>query len=174
MVVYKLYYFQARGFAEMARQLFALSETPYEDVRFEFNDWPNHKSSYAGKTPLEEALVDSWGDLFKDYMFEASSYFYAMRDQKPNVEELRTTVFIPAAERLLTNLRDHLKTSKSGFIVDSGLTWVDLGFADHFIKIKEIWPEAESKFPEIQEYQKRVQSIPKIKEWIEKRPQTQF
>ena len=42
-------------------------------------------SGYAGKTPLEEALVDSWGDLFKDYMFEASAYFYAMRDQKPNV-----------------------------------------------------------------------------------------
>lgn len=38
-------------------QLFALSETPYEDVRFDFNDWPNHKSSKFEHSPSQSPFI---------------------------------------------------------------------------------------------------------------------
>ena len=42
---YKLTYFNIRARAEMTRLLFAAANVPYEDVRFEFKDWPELKPS---------------------------------------------------------------------------------------------------------------------------------
>ncbi len=44
MVKYRLYYFDARGRAELSRMLFALAHVEYEDVRVEQDDWKNHKA----------------------------------------------------------------------------------------------------------------------------------
>jgi glutathione S-transferase len=42
---YKLIYFNFRGRAEVIRWLFELSGVPYEDFRFEMEDWPKYKGS---------------------------------------------------------------------------------------------------------------------------------
>ncbi|VDN38140.1 unnamed protein product [Cylicostephanus goldi] len=44
MVQYKLTYFEARGAAEVIRQIFALAGAEYEDVRIPRDEWPKHKS----------------------------------------------------------------------------------------------------------------------------------
>lgn len=41
---YKLYYFNGRGRAELARLIFAVSGVDYEDIRFSKEDWPKHKA----------------------------------------------------------------------------------------------------------------------------------
>ncbi len=43
MVKYTLYYFDARGRAELSRMLFALANVDYEDVRVEQDEWKNSK-----------------------------------------------------------------------------------------------------------------------------------
>ncbi|PAV78213.1 hypothetical protein WR25_23527 isoform C [Diploscapter pachys] len=164
MVHYKLYYFDVRGWAEISRQLFALSKTPYEDIQITHEDWPNHKQEmpfekmpvlsvdgvmipqsfaiarylarqfgYAGKSPLEEAMVDALGDQVKDYFNEAYPYFIASHQQKPaeELEKLKNEVFLPARDLLFRYLENFLKKSKSGYLVDSGLTWIDLFVVDH-------------------------------------------
>ncbi|EPB80180.1 hypothetical protein ANCCEY_00735 [Ancylostoma ceylanicum] len=45
MVHYKLTYFDGRGYGECARQLFALADQQYEDVRVTREEFPKIKPS---------------------------------------------------------------------------------------------------------------------------------
>lgn len=39
----KLYYFDARGVAEVSRLVLAFAKQPYEDIRWSMDDWPKYK-----------------------------------------------------------------------------------------------------------------------------------
>ncbi|CAF0978571.1 unnamed protein product [Adineta steineri] len=55
MPTYKLYYFNGRGRAEIARLIFAAAGETYEDVRYEREEWPSHKSEMPlGQMPVLE------------------------------------------------------------------------------------------------------------------------
>lgn len=43
MTEYKLMYFNGKGFAEVARYIFAYNDQKYEDIRWEFKDFPEWK-----------------------------------------------------------------------------------------------------------------------------------
>ena len=45
MPQYKLTYFNSRGLAEVARQIFAVAEQDYEDYRLKEGEWDTLKSS---------------------------------------------------------------------------------------------------------------------------------
>ncbi|WKY05478.1 hypothetical protein Q1695_006024 [Nippostrongylus brasiliensis] len=102
MVHYKLSYFNNRGKAEIARQLFVLAGQEFEDKRYASREeyaphasetpfgllpvlevdgkqlsqsntiarYLARKFGYAGKTPFEEALVDSIADQYNDFFVE--------------------------------------------------------------------------------------------------------
>ncbi|CAJ0579695.1 unnamed protein product, partial [Mesorhabditis spiculigera] len=54
-MVFKLYYFPGRGFAEPTRMMFKLADEAFEDVRIDQTQWPNHKASMPfGKMPVLE------------------------------------------------------------------------------------------------------------------------
>ncbi|CAF4394579.1 unnamed protein product, partial [Adineta steineri] len=53
MATYKLYYFNARGRAEVLRLIFAAAGQRFEDSRFEQNTWPSFKS----QMPLSQVPV---------------------------------------------------------------------------------------------------------------------
>ncbi|CAI4232734.1 unnamed protein product [Auanema sp. JU1783] len=53
MVHYKLTYFNARGFADVSRQLFHLAETPFEDVRLDAEQFAALKTTF----PFEQVPV---------------------------------------------------------------------------------------------------------------------
>ncbi|VDM81296.1 unnamed protein product [Strongylus vulgaris] len=107
MVHYKLTYFDGRGLGECARQLFALADQKYEDIRVTHETFPAlkpklpfgqlplldedgkelaqsnainrylaKKFGFAGKTPFEEALVDSLADQYSDYRIEIKPFVY--------------------------------------------------------------------------------------------------
>ncbi|CAF4284080.1 unnamed protein product, partial [Rotaria sp. Silwood2] len=55
MSTYKLYYFNARGRAEVSRLIFAAAGQKYEDIRYERDQWPSHKSEMPlGQIPVLE------------------------------------------------------------------------------------------------------------------------
>ena len=55
MATYKLYYFNGRGRAEAARLVLAAAGQKYEDIRFEGEQWPSHKSEMPlGQLPVLE------------------------------------------------------------------------------------------------------------------------
>nr|AYN44520.1 glutathione S-transferase S2 [Brachionus plicatilis] len=65
MVNYKLYYFNARGRAELIRLIFATAAQEFEDIRFEMNEWPEYKKKAPlGQAPFLE-LIDDKDRVFR-------------------------------------------------------------------------------------------------------------
>ena len=55
MSTYKLYYFNGRGRAEVCRLIFAAAGQKFEDIRYEFGEWPSHKAEMPlGQMPVLE------------------------------------------------------------------------------------------------------------------------
>ncbi|EYC01083.1 hypothetical protein Y032_0110g149 [Ancylostoma ceylanicum] len=207
MVHYKLTYFNGRGLGECARQLFALADQQYEDIRVTHEEFPNikpnlpfgqlpllnedgkelaqsnainrylaRKFGFAGKTPFEEALVDSLADQFTDYRIEIKPFVYtAFGFQKfGELETLKKDVMLPARDKFLGFITKFLKKNSSGFLVGDSVTWVDLLVAEHASDIQSKVPEYLEGFPEVKAHMEKVRSIPKLKKWIESRPASVF
>ncbi|GMR51938.1 hypothetical protein PMAYCL1PPCAC_22133 [Pristionchus mayeri] len=130
----------------------------------------------AGKTPFEEARVDALTDQFKDYWTELVSFTYTLysKDKDPEAFELKKKdVAIPARDKLFRILEKEYNTNGStGFLVGCSLTWVDLLIADHMDVIEGMIPGFFNDFPGMIELKTTVTAIPKLREWLEKRPQT--
>ncbi|VDM98871.1 unnamed protein product [Thelazia callipaeda] len=61
MPSYKLYYFDLMGRAEVIRLIFAQAEVPYEDIRFNKEDWATH---YKPMMPFGQVpVLDEDGKL---------------------------------------------------------------------------------------------------------------
>ena len=55
MPIYKLYYFNGRGRAELSRLIFAAAGEKFEDIRYERSEWAAHKSEMPlGQMPVLE------------------------------------------------------------------------------------------------------------------------
>jgi glutathione S-transferase len=55
MSTYKLYYFDGRGRAEISRLILATAGQKFEDIRYQPNEWPSHKSEMPlGQIPILE------------------------------------------------------------------------------------------------------------------------
>ena len=55
MSTYRLYYFNGRGRAEVSRLVFVIAGQKYEDIRYEGDQWPKHKSEMPlGQMPVLE------------------------------------------------------------------------------------------------------------------------
>ncbi|KAH3880158.1 glutathione S-transferase 1-like [Dreissena polymorpha] len=55
MTSYKLYYFEARGAAELARLIFKQAGVEFEDIRYSRDEWPHHKPEMPiGAMPVLE------------------------------------------------------------------------------------------------------------------------
>ncbi|KAK6738896.1 hypothetical protein RB195_020785 [Necator americanus] len=203
---YKLTYFDARGTAEIARQLFVLAAEPYEDIRVDKADWMKLKPEmpfeqlpvldvdgkrlaqsyaicrflarrfgYTGKTPFEEALVDSVTDQIKDYMFEIRPFqVIVMGFVAGDLEALKKDLFLPARKKLFNYMKKFLNESSSGYLVGDSLTWADLYLAEHVAVYGEMFPEMLEGFPEIKAHSQKVRSNKLLKKWIASRPRTKF
>ncbi|KAL6736816.1 hypothetical protein Aduo_007123 [Ancylostoma duodenale] len=206
-VEYKLTYFNGRGRAECARQLFALADQKYEDVRVTHEEFPKMKPNmpfgqlpvlyvdgkelaqsnainrylarkfgFAGKTPFEEAVVDSLADQYVDYSFEIKPYVYTALGIKKfgELETLKKDTLLPARDKFFGFITKFLKKNSSGFLVGDSVTWVDLLIAEHVSSMLSKVPDYLEGFPEVKAHMEKVQSIPKVKKWIESRPKTDF
>ncbi|CAJ0605914.1 unnamed protein product [Cylicocyclus nassatus] len=75
MVQYKLTYFEARGAAEVIRQIFALAGAEYEDVRIPRDEWPKHKAEMPfGQMPVLEVDGQQLAQSFAIARFLAKKF----------------------------------------------------------------------------------------------------
>ncbi|XGW09005.1 hypothetical protein V3C99_011371 [Haemonchus contortus] len=207
MVNYKLTYFDGRGVAETARQIFALADQKFEDNRLTREAFAEVKPTlpfgqvpvlevdgkqlaqslainrylaktfgFAGKDDFEAALIDSLGDQYSDYRAEMKTYYYAAHGFMPgDPEKLKTEVLFPARDKFLNFITKFLKNNAShGYLIGDKISWVDVLIAEHMADMSRTVPGFLDQFPEVKEHMNKVQEHPKIKKWIESRPQTSF
>ena len=208
MAEYKLYYFNSKGRAEVARLIFALAGQHYDDIRIAKEDWPKHKADmpfgqvpvlevvehgnswklaqsaaiyrylghkfgFAGKNLEENATIDSYSDLINDMLAGFIKAHHESDETKK--KELFQKFFSEDIHQFLKLFEKALGDSKNGYFVGDNVTWLDLYFA-----VLWDWIPSEtrelifSKYPFCKAHNSKVLSLPKIAEWIEKRPVTEM
>ncbi|KAF8371418.1 hypothetical protein PRIPAC_77847 [Pristionchus pacificus] len=129
---------------------------------------------FYGKTPFEAAWVDALADQVKDFLAEMRPYFaVAMGMVEGDKEKLKAEVALPAIEKHFGLLEKAAKNNgNNGHFVGSSLTFVDLLIADFINSVEGLVPGFTAPYPAVSAVKTKIDNLPKIKEWIEKRPKT--
>ncbi|XP_055468690.1 hematopoietic prostaglandin D synthase [Psammomys obesus] len=196
---YKLIYFNMRGRAEIIRYIFAYLDIKYEDHRIEQADWPKIKptlpfgkipvleveglilhqslaiaryltknTDLAGKTELEQCQVDAVVDTLDDFM---SLFPWAEKNQDAKERHFKELLTCQAPG-LLRDLDSYLG-SKEWFVGDD-VTWADFYWDICSSTLLVLKPDLLDIYPRLVSLRNKVQAIPAIATWIQKRPQTKL
>jgi len=131
------------------------------------------KFNLAGKTELDQARADMIIDCFEDIIKPMVAFFHSTDEEiKAKGKKIYVEEQMPA---FLTMLEALLKENHGGdkFFVGDELTWVDLQFLAFNKWISHTGVENPlANFPKLEALKTRVESIPKIAEWLAIRPKT--
>lgn len=134
------------------------------------------KFGFSGKSAEEELIADSVVDTFKDFIESFRKFVVAVLtgESEDKMKEIREEVMKPATKTYFAYLNKVLERSESGFLVGSNLTWADLVVADNLTTLinAELIDVNEEK--KLVEFRAKILETPKLKEWLEKRPETRF
>jgi len=130
---------------------------------------------FAGETALDRARVDMIVDCGEDVMIPSVTFFHEKDETKQ--AELKAKFekeTLPAALQLFEKL---LKGNNGGdsYFVGDKMTWADIGFADLCTWFSSLQVQIPfDDVPKLKALKERVESTPKIAEWIKNRPVTQI
>ncbi|CAO4374326.1 unnamed protein product [Caenorhabditis nigoni] len=132
------------------------------------------KFGIAGKSPEEEAIADSIVDQYRDFIFSfrqfTSATFYG-KDAE-HINKVRKEVVEPARDLFLEIINKILNKSQSGYLVGNSLTWADIVVADNLTSLLKNGFVDFTKEKKLGEFYNKIHSIPKIKEYVAKRKDT--
>jgi len=204
MPTFKLTYFNGRGLAEPSRLIFAYTETPFEDIRIEKEEFAKKKETFPfGQLPILEVNgkvlaqsqaisrylaktfmltgKDDWEsakcDMLVDGLADLRSHlrpFFREQD-----EEKKKAIWISIENEQIKPFLvkyEHflVENGNNGHLVGEKLTWADLTLAEIFGDWNERYPHLMENHKKLVEYANKIRSIPQIDSWIKKRPKTTF
>ncbi|KAH7705027.1 Nagst-1 protein [Aphelenchoides avenae] len=126
------------------------------------------------KEDLDEAKVESVADFHMDVWTATIPYFgtrVGLYTDKGDAETLREQVFLPAITKFLPVYVRKLKET-GAFLTGKEVAWSDFIVAEFVTTLSSIDPEVLKDYPELVQFRDRVYGLPKIKEYIAKRPQS--
>ncbi|GMT07376.1 hypothetical protein PENTCL1PPCAC_29550, partial [Pristionchus entomophagus] len=129
---------------------------------------------FAGDSPLEALWVDVTADQHKEYenKIKPALRFQGSEEEK---EQLMRNVAEPARDKYFPLLEKIAEEhGSSGHFVGASLTWVDLLIAEHASILLKQFPGFLDRYPTVLAIVDAILSTPKLKEWLEKRPDTAF
>jgi glutathione S-transferase len=132
------------------------------------------EAGLIGKTSLEQALVDSVAETINEIREKVlGSCMAAEADKKTAAVNDFTTQFLPQTLTKIDKFHSSNNDGK-GFLVGDKMTWADLHFyvtievATHFVP--QTAQIVKDQFPRLQQLYERVAAIPKVAEYLKKRP----
>jgi len=200
---YKLTYFNMKWLAEPIRYIFTYKNVDFEDIRLEEKDFAPVKPDYpygvlpvlevddvklsqsfaiarflgkkyniAGLDYLEAAKCDEYADCVKDILKEVEQMY---TDDETRKMEVKKTVLNKSIPKFLAPIDEDIKNNGGKYLVGDNFTWVDFLLA-HYTELFESFVDTTilDKYPAVKAHQENVFKIPQIKEWIAKRPVTEY
>ncbi|XP_015340048.1 hematopoietic prostaglandin D synthase isoform X2 [Marmota marmota marmota] len=196
---YKLIYFNMRGRAEIIRYIFAYLDIKYEDHRIEHADWPKIKptlpfgkipvlevdgltlhqslaiaryfarnTDLAGKTEMGQCQVDAIADTLDDFM---ATFPWAEKNQDVK-DQMFNKILTYDAPHFLQDLDKYLGDKE--WLIGNYVTWADFYWDICSTTLLVLKPDLLDAHPRLLTLQKKVQAIPAIADWIQRRPQTKL
>lgn len=204
MTKYKLTYFDLKGRGEPIRYILSYMGKKFEDVRIQRDKWPPIKKTFpfgriptleidgkvfhqtaaicrylaieaglAGKSPLENFEIDQVVGAIDDMVGEIGR---VRRTEDPVLQQqLKETLINEIVPRYLERF-EKIVENNGGYLANGRLSWADL----YITAIGESLlgysgkPNLYEGHPHLKALFEEVQSLPGIKEWIKKRPISQF
>ncbi|XP_070557322.1 hematopoietic prostaglandin D synthase-like [Ptychodera flava] len=127
---------------------------------------------FAGNTNLEKAKVDMIVSALEDVYSQLGINVFAEKDKARKeawFTEFRETLLpksLAALEKLLT-----ANGGGDGYFVGDSVTFADIMFADRVdLLVFHSSPDVLDGYPKLKALKSRVEALPKIAEWIKKRP----
>ncbi|KAI6216975.1 GST protein [Aphelenchoides fujianensis] len=166
MTEYTLSYLWFKGFGEPIRLLFHYKGVPFKDVRLEH---------MLGKDEFEQAHVDSVAQLYLDYIIGARPFLRAFVGYNQDDQEtLKKQHLLPTIAFFMPLFNRIVERSTSGFIANSGITYVDFFVVEMVQSLFVLAPEAVSSFAALRKYADRIYALPQLAKYLKERPQKTF
>lgn len=202
-ITYKLYYFDARGNAEVIRLIFAQAGVKYEDIRLAQDKW---ESEFKPKTPygvvpvldIDGKIVGGAGPIAR---YLAKQYGLAGEDDDARLvlggaedalNDLRAKLgeihfekdetrkeaakkqFVEKLiPRVLGGLEKLAASNKDGWFYGSNVSYVEFLFICTVEYLQMGDPAGLDKYPALKKLNESVRQLPNVAKWIKDRPETQ-
>ncbi|KAG8314752.1 hypothetical protein J6590_085458 [Homalodisca vitripennis] len=128
------------------------------------------QAGLCGADAWEDMRIDEIVYVINDLRAELAKYHYE-KDEKRK-EEVKGTVLSTTAPFYLSRLDAHVKAN-NGYLANGKLSWADLYFAAISDYLSFMYgSDITAGYPNLTELREKVLALPKIKEWVSKRPVT--
>ncbi|CAG7837629.1 unnamed protein product [Allacma fusca] len=131
------------------------------------------KYKLVGKDDFEAAKCDELADGIKEFfLLWTPFYFEEDEDEKKKLAE---NTFLIAKQRYLTTFNSVVEANDGVHLVGNAITWPDIYLAeylDHIARITGL--DLVSEYSGLEALLKNVLSNPRIKDWLERRPNTPY
>jgi len=202
MPQYKLMYFNLQGRAELSRVIFAYAGEKYEDIRYEFPEFPAIKPTLPFlQLPVLEIdgvrltqshtiarylarkfniagkndLEAAQADAYIDLIYDILDAVKPVH-YETDPEKKKELMVNLVAEKIIPTLaivEKQLKANGSQYLVGSSLTWADIAMYTYLTTmVGMMGPTILARCIHLKMLVNRVGNIPNIKKYVDRRPET--
>ncbi|XP_046679304.1 glutathione S-transferase-like [Homalodisca vitripennis] len=128
------------------------------------------QAGLCGADAWEDMRIDETVYVINNFHAELAKCHYERHEKRK--KEVKGTLFSTSAPFYLAILDAHVKAN-NGYLANEKLSWADLYFAAISDYLSSMYgSDISAGYPNLTELREKILALPKIKEWVSKRPVT--